>query len=430
MKLKAPYSYALAAVFLLVIFHPAQSNGTVVAIGVPTLATAYSSQRKIVSDVAGRLYAVYLALPQRKNDLNFTQVYLSESEDNGTTWRVLGQVSSGPYNSERATIITDADGRLRIFWTKFVGEQEYGQIFYRIFDHGSFSSEQQLTSSAAYSGYPSAAIDSKGVLHLVWYGYDGVAYQVFYSRYDSTTWSPPIRLSQGYPDSLNPTVAVDSKDNVYVAWYKSNGRYYEINSVRWNGAWVDHAVLSHGRTDAVDPSMAVDAQDHVNVVWSQGNVTQSQLYFAQLAQGKWSLPVSITSGQTSSVEPSIAAEGEAGLYVMYAKDNGQIYMKHREAGVWSLEEKMTSTGFNSYPSVRWSYYYNPQYSGSARLDYVWTSLQGTVSTVRYGSTPIPTSVQIRSGNAALTSYLAAGVAIVALGVLITVYKRPWSRRKR
>ncbi len=416
-----------ALIIILAASLPAQSNGTVVATGVPTLATAYSSQRKIVAGSSGNLYVVYLALPQRKDELNYTQVYLSESEDHGTTWRVLGQVSSGPYDSERATVIIDAKDRLHIFWTKFVGEHEYGQIFYRIYDHGNFSTEQQLTSSAAYSGYPSAAFDSKGRIHLVWYGYDGVAYQVFYSRYDGSNWSSPIRLSQGYPDSLNPTVAVDSNDDVYVAWYKSNGRNYEINFVRWAGAWEDRIVLSYGRSDAVDPTTAIDSQNNVYVVWSQGDGTHNQLYFRELSGGKWSAPATITSGDLGSEAPSIAVEDNAGLYVMYAKSDGQIYINHLRAAVWSGEERMTSTGFNSYPSVRWSYYYNVLDREAERLDYVWTSLAGTVSSVKYGSVPIISPSE--TGKTCETGLLVTGIAIIAITILITIYKRPWLRNK-
>jgi hypothetical protein len=257
-----------------------------------------------------------------------------------------------------------------------------------------------------------------------------VAYQVFYSRYDGGNWSLPIRLSQGYPDSLNPTVAVDSNDNVYVAWYKSNGRNYEINFVRWTGAWVGRTVLSYGRYDAIDPTMAIDTQNNVYVVWSQGNVTQSQLYFTELSGGEWSRPLAITSGEMGSEEPSIAVEGDARLYVMYAKSDGQIYMNYLKAGVWSLEQRITSVGFNSYPSVRWSYYYNMLYDRVGRLDYVWTSLEGTVSSVRYGSAPVPSLVRVEGGNTADTDYLMAGIAIIAVSVLITIYKQPWQRKKR
>jgi hypothetical protein len=413
-----------ALIIILALSLPAQSNGTVVATGVPTLTTAYSSQRKIVADSSGNLYVVYLALPQRrKNELNYTQVYLSQSEDHGATWRVLGQVSSGPYDSERATVIIDANERLHIFWTKFVGEHEYGQIFYRIYDQGSFSTEQQLTSSAAYSGYPSAAFDSKGRIHLVWYGYDGVAYQVFYSRYERGNWSSPIRLSQGYPDSLNPTVAVDSNDNVYVAWYKSNGRNYEINFVRWAGEWEGRILLSYGRGDAVDPTTAIDYQNNVYVVWSQGDGTHNQLYFRELSGGKWSEPAAITSGDLGSEEPSIAVENDAGLYVTYAKGDGQIYVNHLRAGVWSGEQKLTSTGFNTYPSVRWSYYYNMLNKEAERLDYVWTSLAGTVSSVNYGDIPIVSPNETDKGTE--TVFLMTGIAIAAITILITIHKRPW-----
>jgi len=425
-RLNSTRCYLLVFILVLGALLPEQSAATTIATGVPSLATAYSSQRKIVADPSGNLYVVYLAL-QKKDQLNYTQVYLSESEDNGTTWRTLGQVSSGPYDSERATVIIDANQRLHIFWTKFVGEHEYGQIFYRVYDHGHFSTEQQLTSSAAYSGYPSAAFDSKGRIHLVWYGYDGIAYQVFYSKYDAGNWSSPVRLSQGYPDSLNPTIAVDSNDNLYVSWYKSNGRNYEVNFVRWAGAWEDHAVLSYGRDDAIDPTSAIDAQNNVYVVWSQGDGTHNQLYFTELSGAKWSIPVTITSGNLGSEAPSIADLGHAGLYVMYAKGDGQIYMNNLKAGVWSGEQRITSVGagFNSYPSVRWSYYYNSFDKKPGRVDYVWTSLEGTVNSVQYGWMAVSNLSAGEIVNTAGASYVLEGMAVAGIFVLIIIYKRPW-----
>lgn len=130
-------------------------------------------------------------------------------------------MSEGEFNSVRLSLAIDAADRVHVFWTKFI--EEYGQIFQRVYSQGMWSAEQQITSGEGYSGFPSVAVDSKGVLHLVWYSFDGSTYQVYYSRYDfNNNWSTPVRLSQGYPDSVNPTIAVDSKDNLHVAWYKSN----------------------------------------------------------------------------------------------------------------------------------------------------------------------------------------------------------------
>lgn len=52
-----------------------------------------------------------------------------------------------------------------------------------------------------HSGYPSAALDSKGLLHLVSCGSNEVACQVFYSDSDGRSWTAPVKLSQGFPDS-------------------------------------------------------------------------------------------------------------------------------------------------------------------------------------------------------------------------------------
>lgn len=137
------------------------------------------------------------------------------------------------------------------------------------------------------------------------------------------------------------------------------------------------------------------------------------------------MPVTITSGNLGSEAPSIAVQGEAALYVMYAKGDGQIYMNNFRGGVWSGEEMVTSAGFNSYPSVRWSYYYNPSDRKSQRLDYVWTSLAGTVSSVQYAWAAIPNFNPTEKGTAVQTSYLLAGMAIAGVSVLIIIYKRPW-----
>ena len=153
-----------------------QANTNTITNRASTTSTAFSSQRKLVRSSNGDLFAVYL-----KQDGNLSQVYLSRSIDNGTTWQEVGRISDWKQEAARTTVTIDNRDRIYAFWTKFV--EEYGQITYRIFDHGILSEEHQITSGEAYSGYPSTAFDSKGRIHLVWYGFDGTAYQVFYSAF-------------------------------------------------------------------------------------------------------------------------------------------------------------------------------------------------------------------------------------------------------
>jgi hypothetical protein len=97
------------------------------------------------------------------------------------------------------------------------------------------------------------------------------------------------------------------------------------------------------------------------------------------------------------------------------------------SGVWSGEERITSTWFNTYPSIRWSYYYNMLDKEAERLDYVWTSFAGTVNSVKYGGIPIVSPSE--TGKGAETGFLMTGIVIAAITILITIYKRPWRRNR-
>jgi len=404
-----PQAFLLLTIVTLSI--PAQAESIVIATDISPTSTSFSSQRKIVRDREGNLFAVYLKMVD-----DFSQVYLSQSDNNGTSWREVGQISQGSYSSVRVTIAIDSHDQLHIFWTKFI--EEYGQIFYRTYGRAGWSEEYQMTTGSAYSGFPSAALDSKGRLHLVWYGYDGVAYQVFYTRLEGTNWSVPLKLSQGFPDSVNPTIAVDSSDNIHVAWYKSNGRRYQINYIRWSDRWGEQLLLSSGSEDAFNPSIAIDSKDNVYIVWDAGEGPRTQIYYAVYHEGKWSEQEPLTSGGADARNPSVAVDARDAVYVLYDKTDGQVYVR-RFFGAWSAEEMLTISGENTFPSVRWSFYNNPFNAAGGQVDYVWTSIQAEVANLMYNALPVIGQPKTETLNRQpLTLEL---VAIVVAGILLFAF---------
>ena len=280
-----------------------------------------------------------------------------------------------------------------------------------------------MTSGPAYSGYPSASIDSRGHIHLVWYGFDGTAYQVFYTHFNGNNWSAPIKLSEGFPDSVNPTIAVDSKDNLHVAWFKSNGRQYQIYYIRWSGSWSDQIVLSSGLTDSFNPSIAVDRMDRVYVVWDKGEAGRTQIYYVVYDDGTWTQQSPLTTDEVGSENPSVAVNNLGTVYVFYDKTDGQIYLR-KFSGVLLPEERLTSSGENSYPSVRWSFNQNPFSDAGGRIDYVWTSKENGQVRVFYGQLGIERhSIQRVEDRSFLVK---SGAAVTVVGVtlfLLFLYRR-------
>ncbi len=404
---------------------PGQSAFGTVDSGVTASSTAFSSQRKLVRDSSGNLFVVYL-----KPVENLSEVFLSESTDNGVTWREVGQVSVGKFESVRASVAIDTKDQIYVFWTKFIGK--YGQISYRVYDKDGWSEEHQLTSGDAYSGYPSACFDSKGKIHLVWYGFDGTAYQVFYASFEGVQWSTPIKLSQGYPDSVNPTVAIDSSNNIHVAWFKSNGRRYQINYIHWSGRWGSQVVLSSPSADAYNPSLAIDSKGRVFVVWDEGQGPITQIYYSVYGGAGWSHETPITVGP-SAQNPSIAIDGQDNVYVIYDKSDGQIYLKKFD-GAWSPEEIVTSSGVNTYPTLRWSFLNNPYSGPGGRIDLAWTSKEGGISSVKYAAFNITAinSEQITQGlEGKLPATDASTISMLAVaGLVVLVLVYVYSRTKK
>ncbi len=405
----------------------AQVNVGTVSTDVLPNSTAFSSQRKVVRDSNGDIFVVYLKPVQ-----NTSQVFLSESEDAGATWQDTGQVSKGNYQSVRATMAIDPANRVYVFWTKFIGE--YGQIFYRTYDKAGWSDEYQLTLGEAYSGYPSACFDSKGRINLVWYGFDGTAYQIFFASYDGNSWSSPVKLSHGYPDSVNPTVAVDSSNNLHVAWFKSNGRNYQINYIRWSGAWNKQIVLSPPLTDAYNPSMAIDSRGRIYIVWDEGKGPLTRIHYSVFDGSDWSEPVALTVGP-SAQNPSVAVDAQGRAYVFYEKSDGQIYLRKYDQ-VWSSEQKLTSSGENTYPSVRWSFNNNPLNGANGRIDFVWSSKEAGLLSVKYAwlntnepqrvTSPVPAS---NANELVLVILTITGATVVFL-TLFLPRKLPRSKNRK
>ena len=170
--------------------------------------------------------------------------------------------------------------------------------------------------------------------------------------------------------------------------------------------------------DAFNPSIAIDSKNNVYVVWDAGEGPRTQIYYAVYQDGEWSEQASITSGDAAAKNPSIAVDAEGALYVLYDKSDGQIYLR-RFAGVWFTEEALTTSGENTFPSVRWSLNNNPFNAAGGQIDCVWTSKQGKVISLMYNALPITGQSRTETLNREpLTIELAS---VIVAGVLLFTF---------
>src|SRR6266581_527087 len=178
----------------------------------------YSGQRKMVADSLGNVYLAYRKIP---SGLDHYEVYVAVSRDHGKTWSDLGASPAAIVNAP-PLVNTSTEG-------------------------GGNGADQRV---------PAVAVDSKGWVHVVWYGRDQ-AYsgtnerQIKYACWNGTQWSNWVNISPvlGYSGQLywqkhsmstdsgrtwsrwentsplessgqsRPDGVVDASGNLYAAWY-------------------------------------------------------------------------------------------------------------------------------------------------------------------------------------------------------------------
>lgn len=141
----------------------------------------YPDGRKIARDKNGNLYAAF-----RKKYNSYYQIFVSKSTDGGATWTVpnapISNVAGG-YSQRVPAIAIDSKGTLHVVWygqdTNYSGDNER-QIKYSDSKDGgaSWSAWRDITPVSGYSGsdlwqeHPVINIDGADNLYVVWEGHD------------------------------------------------------------------------------------------------------------------------------------------------------------------------------------------------------------------------------------------------------------------
>lgn len=174
---------------------------------------------------------------------------------------------------------------------------------------------QAVMDSASYDGWPSAAMDSKGALHVVW-SHDTTSgttdNDILHAELQSGSWSAPELVNiNGNTDTggdWSPSLAIDASDNLHVVWHSYenlNGTigtdtdilYAKKSPAGWSAPeLVNNFGISDSPPDNhdIDPSIAVESDGSVHVVWLGkyigGPDVGSHIFYARRGPGGWDSP--------------------------------------------------------------------------------------------------------------------------------------------
>lgn len=160
---------------------------------------------------------------------------------------------------------------------------------------------------------PQIIVDHNSHIWVFWNGINIGNDEIFYSVFNRFNWSPLCRVNHenSFPQ-LSPKVTLDQKGLIWLVWSGYDGQDYEIYSRFWDGKkWVEEInVTNNSQKNDVFPSVAVVSNDIPIVVWAQSEKDESNIFIKFLENDSWSKEIKISSNRGRNVFPKMAVEGD------------------------------------------------------------------------------------------------------------------------
>lgn len=386
-------SLCVVAIAITLLSVPPVRAQTVVASDVAEDATDANSQPKVGFTSHGEAYLTFVKPVQ-----NVEQVFVASSADL-RRWDVQ-QITHATVPSRYPTLAVGGDDTVHMAWTQY--DQGIGRVYYARTEGGRWSLPVKVSPGEAYAGVPALAVDSRGTIHLVWYGIrpeapavrtrHGSVYEILYTASHDGQWLPPVLISPGIPDAVNPSIGIDDLGRVHSAWYQFDLRAYQARHAMYSTAWTPPHTISTGHDDAFAVSLATAQQGTVYVVWERRETAGGRIYFAEF-QKQWSPQQQISSPAENAFHPAVAVDNAGRIFVAWDAD-GQMFVRRRGSG-WGSIERVPADGKNAQPTLGASQgtvllAWTQTLAGTFRIQV--TMLQGNPLAPSPGGSPRPWSV--------------------------------------
>jgi len=294
----------------------------------------YSNFQKITTDSSNGIYIVWA------DSTSFGyEIYLKKSTNNGANWSAPNRLTWMDYNSIHPAIATSSGSKIHIVWSQ-EKSSGYSEIYYkRSIDGGaSWLPPTRLTWNSGRSFYPSIAAEATNYVYIVWQDESPGNFEVFYKRSinGGTSWSAPTRLTWNSGDSEDPIVAVDSTGIVHVVWRDTSYGNTEIlykRSSNHGFSWSAPTRLTWSSANSYSPAVAVDSGNGVHVVFRDDTPGNGEIYYKSSPNGglTWSGLTRLTWNSGGSLFPVVAVDSTDGVHVAWEEmspGNREIFYKN------------------------------------------------------------------------------------------------------
>jgi hypothetical protein len=308
---------------------------------------------KIVLNSWGHLHLVWY-----DNTLGHNEIYYKKSTDGGDTWTAAKRITWSSGDSQFAALAVDPSDRLHVVWVEDTSGGS--EIYYKRSSDGgvTWTAKQRLTWAGITSSWPDIAVDSWGVIHLVWQDSTG---EIYYSKSpDGTNWMLEKRLTWNSGTSQYPDIAIDSSNRLHVVWQDNTpGEYnYEIYYRKSTDAgltWATAKRLTWMDNGSYRPDLAVDPSENLHLVWYDENPSLYKIYYKKSTDSgdSWTGAKRLTSDDGWTAYPCLAVDASGTLHLVWENMDGDLsYRKSANSGsTWTAIQRLTWTAGSSWDPI-------------------------------------------------------------------------------
>jgi len=277
----------------------------------------------------------------------------------GTNWTANKRLTWASSSSADPAIAVVSPDNLQVVWEDYSSDD--WELYHRRSTDGgvTWTSRQRLTWGAGISLLPVLAVDSSGVIHLVWQDDRSGSNEIYYkqSNDEGATWTTSKRLTWNSGNSHSTALAVDSSDNLHLVWSDDSPGSVEIyykKSTDGGTTWTTSKRLTWMTSIELAPKIAVDSSDNPHVVWENPLPGNGDIYYKTSADGgtTWGANQRLTWTAGTAHEPSIGIALSGKIWVVWkdtAPGNSELYYRNSTDGGanWSLNQRITQTAGDS-----------------------------------------------------------------------------------
>lgn len=233
-----------------------------------------------------------------------------------------------------------------------------------------WSAEINVSSSTAIETDPSIAVDSGGIIHVVWNDYRNGNEETYYRRSTDrgNTWGSEINLSNDTAFQRQPDIAADGQ-YVYVVWWdnrNTNPEIYLRRSTDIGATWEALNRITNCTFPSERPSITVDKNGTLHLVWYDwcvGNLANIFYSYSQNRGVTWGAPLKVTNATTGQLygQPYLIVDNSLNRYLVCvkgAKPYLDVYYFFSNDGInWSNEVRLNigiDTAKSNHPRIAYS----------------------------------------------------------------------------